>query len=114
RFSGAGGAVQRSHGPEGRPAAGGADARDRAARAERHPPAGRELAEEIVRMLAVDVLELVVRFAHLEELRVAARRDRHRLERQHPPDGELSGAERVPTRSPDPALRSKLRLAALP
>jgi hypothetical protein len=96
--------VHERHRPERRLADGRAEERDPPARADRQAVSRRELAEEIVRVLAVDVLELVVRLAHLEELRVAARRDRHRLERDHPADEELALGELARSRSHQPVL----------
>ncbi len=80
--------------------------------AERHAPGGRELHEEVVRVLVIRDLKAAVRFALLKDRGVARLSHRQWLSTEHSRERENTAPEATCSHCHQPVLRSEVGLAA--
>ena len=104
-------AVHERHGPECRLANGTTREREASRLRQRHSPDGRQLHEQVVRMLSVDQRMSVDRLAGLQDLAVAILSDRRRVETEHARQRQTS-AGHLATRHAHPPVRHDELVAA--
>ena len=78
---------------------------------ERHPPGGRQLHDQIVRMLPIGDLQTMIRLAHLEDLRVARCPHGERFSRHARRQRERTAWEAPRAHCHQPVLGTELLLA---
>ena len=78
---------------------------------ERHPPGGRQLHDQIVRMLTIGDLQLMIRLAHLKDLRVARSPDAERFRRHAAGQRKRTTREAPCSHRHQPVLGIELRFA---